>query len=141
MASHDTSPACRTAPSSTRGSSSPWRGRAVAGRKWRSRSSTWTHSNPSTTASVTNTATTCLAQVADAMRSVIRGSDTVSRLGGDEFVVVIEDFDDSRVLGAVIERLFAAWGVTTRSANTRPMSPGAAVSSSSHATVPTSIPC
>ena len=31
-----------------------------------------------------------LAQVADAMQSVVRGSDTVSRLGGDEFVVVIE---------------------------------------------------
>ena len=51
-----------------------------------------------------------LAQVADAMQSVIRGSDTVSRLGGDEFVVVIEDFDDSRVLGAVIERLFSCVG-------------------------------
>lgn len=51
-----------------------------------------------------------LAQVADAMRSVIRGSDTVSRLGGDEFVVVIEDFDDSRILGTVIERLFTCVG-------------------------------
>lgn len=51
-----------------------------------------------------------LAQVADAMRSVIRGSDTVSRLGGDEFVVVIEDFDDSRILGSVIERLFTCVG-------------------------------
>jgi diguanylate cyclase (GGDEF)-like protein len=51
-----------------------------------------------------------LAQVADAMSSVVRASDTVSRLGGDEFVVVVEDSDDGPGLSNVIERLFSCVG-------------------------------
>ena len=47
-----------------------------------------------------------LTQVADAMRRVVRASDTVSRLGGDEFVVVIEDYNNGARIGRVIERLF-----------------------------------
>jgi diguanylate cyclase (GGDEF)-like protein len=51
-----------------------------------------------------------LAQVADAMKSVLRESDTVSRLGGDEFVVVIEDSDDGPGADTLIERLFSCVG-------------------------------
>jgi diguanylate cyclase (GGDEF)-like protein len=51
-----------------------------------------------------------LAQVADAMRHVVRASDTVARLGGDEFVVVIEDYGDGSRIGRVIERLFSCVG-------------------------------
>lgn len=51
-----------------------------------------------------------LAQVADAMRTVVRAGDTVSRLGGDEFVVLIDDCDDGPGLSRVIERLFGCVG-------------------------------
>jgi len=51
-----------------------------------------------------------LSQVADAMRAVLRSSDTVSRLGGDEFVVVIEDDSEPSRIGRVIERLFGCVG-------------------------------
>ena len=51
-----------------------------------------------------------LAQVADAMKSVVRESDTVSRLGGDEFVVVIEDSDAGPGADTLIERLFSCVG-------------------------------
>jgi diguanylate cyclase (GGDEF)-like protein len=51
-----------------------------------------------------------LTQVADAMRKVLRDSDTVSRLGGDEFVVVIEDYNNGARIGRVIERLFSCVG-------------------------------
>lgn len=51
-----------------------------------------------------------LAQVADAMKSTVRESDTVSRLGGDEFVVVIEDSDEGPGADTLIERLFACVG-------------------------------
>lgn len=51
-----------------------------------------------------------LAQVADAMKSSVRESDTVSRLGGDEFVVVIEDSDQGPAPDTLIERLFACVG-------------------------------
>jgi diguanylate cyclase (GGDEF)-like protein len=51
-----------------------------------------------------------LTQIADAMRTVVRGSDTVSRLGGDEFVAVIEDYNNGARIGRVIERLFSCVG-------------------------------
>jgi diguanylate cyclase (GGDEF)-like protein len=51
-----------------------------------------------------------LSQVADAMRGVLRSSDTVSRLGGDEFVVLIEDDSEPSRIGRVIERLFGCVG-------------------------------
>ena len=51
-----------------------------------------------------------LTQVAQAMRKVVRDSDTVSRLGGDEFVVVIEDYHNGSRIGRVIERLFECVG-------------------------------
>ena len=51
-----------------------------------------------------------LAQVAEAMKSVLRESDTVSRLGGDEFVVVIEDSDAGPGADTLIERLFSCVG-------------------------------
>lgn len=51
-----------------------------------------------------------LAQLADAMREVLRASDTVARLGGDEFVVVIEEDEDSARIERVIERLFSCVG-------------------------------
>jgi diguanylate cyclase (GGDEF)-like protein len=51
-----------------------------------------------------------LSQVADAMRGVLRSSDTVARLGGDEFVVVIEDDGESSRIGRVVERLFSCVG-------------------------------
>ena len=51
-----------------------------------------------------------LTQIADAMRAVVRGSDTVSRLGGDEFVAVIEDYNNGARIGRVIERLFSCVG-------------------------------
>ena len=51
-----------------------------------------------------------LTQIADAMRNVVRGSDTVSRLGGDEFVAVIEDYNNGARIGRVIERLFSCVG-------------------------------
>lgn len=51
-----------------------------------------------------------LAQLADAMRSVLRSSDTVSRLGGDEFIVVIEEDQDPSRIERVIERLFECVG-------------------------------
>jgi predicted signal transduction protein with EAL and GGDEF domain len=44
------------------------------------------------------------------MRTVVRGSDTVSRLGGDEFVAVIEDYNNGARIGRVIERLFSCVG-------------------------------
>ncbi len=51
-----------------------------------------------------------LSQVADAMRAVLRASDTVARLGGDEFVVVIDDYNEPARIGRVIERLFSCVG-------------------------------
>ncbi len=51
-----------------------------------------------------------LAQVAEAMKSVVRESDTVSRLGGDEFVVVIEDSDAGPGADTLIDRLFSCVG-------------------------------
>jgi diguanylate cyclase (GGDEF)-like protein len=51
-----------------------------------------------------------LCQVADAMRGVLRASDTVARLGGDEFVVVIEESDGEGRVGRVIQRLFSCVG-------------------------------
>lgn len=51
-----------------------------------------------------------LTQVADAMKSVVRESDTVARLGGDEFVVLIEDSDAGPGAGTFIERLFSCAG-------------------------------
>ncbi len=51
-----------------------------------------------------------LTQVAEAMREVLRSSDTVVRIGGDEFVVVIEDYNDPARIGQVIERLFGCVG-------------------------------
>lgn len=51
-----------------------------------------------------------LCQVADAMKGVLRASDTVSRLGGDEFVVVIEDSGSGTRTARVIERLFSCVG-------------------------------
>ena len=51
-----------------------------------------------------------LAQVAEAMKSVVRESDTVARLGGDEFVVVIEDSEDGPGADTLIERLFSCVG-------------------------------
>ncbi len=51
-----------------------------------------------------------LCQVADAMKGVLRASDTVSRLGGDEFVVVIEESENEGRVGRVIQRLFSCVG-------------------------------
>ena len=51
-----------------------------------------------------------LAQLAVAMKSVVRDSDTVARLGGDEFVVVIEDSDEGLPADTLIERLFSCVG-------------------------------
>ena len=51
-----------------------------------------------------------LAQLAEAMRDVVRASDTVARLGGDEFVVVIEDDEQETRIERVIERLFECVG-------------------------------
>lgn len=51
-----------------------------------------------------------LTQVAEAMTSVMRESDTVARLGGDEFVVVVEDCAHGSELGHVLDRLFSCVG-------------------------------
>lgn len=48
-----------------------------------------------------------LKQVADRLRSVVRGNDVVARFGGDEFVIICEDIDGDAVLH-VAERLRAA---------------------------------
>jgi len=47
-----------------------------------------------------------LVLVGDCLRATVRQMDTVSRLGGDEFILLIEEYDSSRDISAVVERLF-----------------------------------
>jgi len=49
-----------------------------------------------------------LVAVADALRQVVRPTDTVARLGGDEFVVVCEETTTTKEVLAVAERILAA---------------------------------
>jgi diguanylate cyclase (GGDEF)-like protein/PAS domain S-box-containing protein len=48
-----------------------------------------------------------LKQVAERLRSSVRGSDTVSRLGGDEFTVILEELDDGDQAVEVAAKLLA----------------------------------
>jgi len=46
-----------------------------------------------------------LVEVAERLRGVLRGTDTVSRFGGDEFVLLCEDMVDDTSIGALAERI------------------------------------
>jgi len=56
-----------------------------------------------------------LMQVADRLKSRLRGADTLARLGGDEFIVLLEgvthDTDVARVAGEIIAVFDRAWTV------------------------------
>src|SRR5205085_5752504 len=49
-----------------------------------------------------------LAQLAERLRSCVRGIDTVARLGGDEFTVLLEDISHPADMEAVVGRILAA---------------------------------
>ncbi len=49
-----------------------------------------------------------LKRVTEALSGALRETDLLARLGGDEFMVIVEDFDDSAVLGRVGQKLLDA---------------------------------
>jgi len=49
-----------------------------------------------------------LKAVSSALAAALRETDLLARLGGDEFMVIVEDFDDSTMLGNVAQKLLDA---------------------------------
>ncbi|MBK6395855.1 MAG: PAS domain-containing protein [Betaproteobacteria bacterium] len=49
-----------------------------------------------------------LKHVTQALAAALRETDLLARLGGDEFMVIVEDFDDPRVLGRIAQKLLDA---------------------------------
>ncbi len=49
-----------------------------------------------------------LKHVTSALSAALRESDLLARLGGDEFMVIVEDFEDSAVLGRIAQKLLEA---------------------------------
>ncbi len=47
-----------------------------------------------------------LVEVAKRLNAQIRESDTVARLGGDEFAIIIDSFNEIRVVNNIVEKLF-----------------------------------
>jgi len=52
-----------------------------------------------------------LRQVANRLRTVLRGEDTIARTGGDEFVITLGDLDDSSQAQSVAEKIIRAMSI------------------------------
>ena len=47
-----------------------------------------------------------LIEVANRLNTQIRASDTVARIGGDEFAIIIDDFNNVKIVDNIVEKLF-----------------------------------